>query len=219
MFVVFWLLSSSLLAQLFLQETFKNSCFASSLHRHCFLPITIISCFAHNVTVASLSARNPASLLFFASLLIFNVSPTYFLLLISVNSLVVIMVGVALTEEDNKLIQAMPLVVTPRQSFSLAVKILSARVTRSEHLLIALSTAQRKEFTFHVIQATFVSKDNLFMFEFDEQEDLKKVWHSHPWSFDNRVIIFRQSLASDQISSLAFDYVDFYMQISYLPYG
>lgn len=49
--------------------------------------------------------------------------------------------------------------------------------------------------------------------------DVEKVLNTGQWTFKNRGILFRQLNSGDQIFSLAFDSIDFWVQVANLPYG
>lgn len=86
-----------------------------------------------------------------------------------VDLLVSSMDGVRISEEEEEPFNVAALVeAAPRRVFTLGAKVLAPHIAHLEHLQTALSAAWRREFSFIVLQGTSVTRDNLFMFEFEQ---------------------------------------------------
>ncbi|TXG66079.1 hypothetical protein EZV62_007354 [Acer yangbiense] len=59
--------------------------------------------------------------------------------------------------------------------------------------------------------------DNVFMFYFINSEHHNRVWHRGPWHFGNSLIVLEKSVGTGNISQLAFNKSDFWIQIHEIP--
>ena len=59
--------------------------------------------------------------------------------------------------------------------------------------------------------------ENILFFHFEDECDLDKVIKHEPWTYNKRLVIFEKVIANVPISTLAFQFTSFWIQIHNLP--
>jgi hypothetical protein len=59
--------------------------------------------------------------------------------------------------------------------------------------------------------------ENIILFEFEDEADLKRVLMSEPWSYDKSIVAFHRLLEDGDLDTMVFDNVVFWVQIHNLP--
>ncbi|KAL5823688.1 hypothetical protein ACOSQ4_021588 [Xanthoceras sorbifolium] len=62
-----------------------------------------------------------------------------------------------------------------------------------------------------------VLRDNIFEFHFKNRLDRRRVLNGGPWSFDRSLLVLEEPRAAGKLSSLAFNRVEFWVQIHNVP--
>ena len=59
--------------------------------------------------------------------------------------------------------------------------------------------------------------DNILLFEFSDSLDLARVLEYEPWTFDKNIVVFREATAVEEVPTLEFSMVNFWVQLHNLP--
>lgn len=59
--------------------------------------------------------------------------------------------------------------------------------------------------------------ENIILFEFEDEADLKWVLMAEPWSYDKSLVAFHRLLEDVELETVVFDNVAFWVQIHNLP--
>jgi hypothetical protein len=60
-------------------------------------------------------------------------------------------------------------------------------------------------------------RDNIWLFEFSDQEDKMRVLNGRPWSFDRQILVLNEFDGSTLPSQLEFNYSLFWIQVHDMP--
>jgi hypothetical protein len=60
-------------------------------------------------------------------------------------------------------------------------------------------------------------RDNIWLFEFSDQEDKMRVLNGRPWSFDRQILVLNEFDGSTLPSQLEFNYSPFWIQVHDMP--
>ena len=98
-------------------------------------------------------------------------------------------------------------------TFTLAVKFLTKQVVIVESVARTFRPLWRSE---KDVQIKDIG-DNILFFHFEDECDLGKVLEHEPWTYDKHLVVFEKVIANVPISSLAFQFTTFWIQIHELP--
>lgn len=59
--------------------------------------------------------------------------------------------------------------------------------------------------------------DNILLFEFLDSLDLARVLEYEPWTFDKNIVVFREATEVEEVPTLEFSMVNFWVQLHNLP--
>ena len=102
---------------------------------------------------------------------------------------------------------------TEPDSFTLAAKFLTKRVVNVESVACTFRPLWRLEKDVQIKDMG----DNILLFNFEDECDLGRVLEHEPWTYDKRLVVFEKVTANVPISSLAFQFTTFWIQIHDLP--
>ena len=98
-------------------------------------------------------------------------------------------------------------------TFTLAMKFLTKQVVIVESVARTFRPLWRSE---KDVQIKDIG-DNILFFHFEDECDLGKVLEHKPWTYDKHLVVFEKVIANVPISSLAFQFTTFWIQIHELP--
>ena len=98
-------------------------------------------------------------------------------------------------------------------TFTLAVKFLTKQVVIVESVARTFRPLWRSE---KDVQIKDIG-DNILFFHFEDECDLGRVLEHEPWTYDKHLVVFEKVIANVPISSLAFQFTTFWIQIHELP--
>ena len=98
-------------------------------------------------------------------------------------------------------------------SYTLAAKFLTKRVVNVESVARTFRPLWRSEKDVQIKDMG----DNILFFHFEDECDLGTVLEHEPWTYDKHLVVFEKVTANVPISSLAFQFTTFWIQIHELP--
>ena len=97
--------------------------------------------------------------------------------------------------------------------FTLATKFLTKRVVNVESMARMFRPLWRSEKDVQIKDMG----DNILFFNFEDECDLDKVLDHEPWTYNKHLVVFEKVTTNVPISSLAFQFTTFWIQIHELP--
>ena len=98
-------------------------------------------------------------------------------------------------------------------TFTLAAKFLTKRVVNVESVAHTFRPLWRSEKDVQIKDMG----DNILFFNFEDECDLDRVLEHEPWIYDKHLVVFEKVTTNVPISSLAFQFTTFWIQIHELP--
>nr|POE78854.1 hypothetical protein CFP56_59907 [Quercus suber] len=98
-------------------------------------------------------------------------------------------------------------------TFTLAAKFLTKRVVNMESVARTFRPLWRSEKDVQIKDMG----DNILFFNFEDECDLDRVLEHEPWTYDKHLVVFEKVTANVPLSSLAFQFTTFWIQIHELP--